>query len=97
MTEERKVWKQERPTWCPKPDCDFKRRVMDSLCGGRLPEPVPHAGDFNTVRICFNDDLTPDVPVMPIMFNESDLNWLRWIFDALDGRSTSFKGTEKIQ
>ena len=22
-----------------------------------------------------------------------DLNWLRWIFDALDGRETSFVGT----
>lgn len=90
-----KAWKQERPTWCPRPGCEFRRRVMDSLCGGYLPQPIPHAGDFNTFRVCFNDDETPDIPVLPIMFNKSDLNWLRWIFDALDGRDTSFVGTKQ--
>ncbi|KKL58602.1 hypothetical protein LCGC14_2223760 [marine sediment metagenome] len=96
MTEQ-KVWKQERPPWCSNSTCLFKRRVMDSLCGGEMPEPVPHAGDYNTFRICFNDDETPVCPVLPIMFNRTDLNWLRWIFDALDGRQTSFVGTRKVE
>lgn len=90
---EQKVWKQERPTWCPNPTCLFKRRAMDSICGGELPEPIPHAGDCNTFRFCVNDDETPDASVLPLLVNRSDLNWFRWIFDALDGRQTSFVGT----
>ncbi len=86
---EQKIWKQERPSWCPKRDCEFRRRVMDSMCGGCLPEPLPHADDLNTFRVCLNDAAIP----MPFLLNKSDLNWLRWIFDALDGRQTSFTGT----
>ncbi len=91
-----KVWKQERPAWCPKSNCNFRRRVMDSLCGGSLEYPIPHAGDVNIFRVCFNDDETPAVPALPIMFNATDLNWLRWIFDALDGRETGFVGTKQV-
>ena len=79
------IWKQERPSWCPHTDCIFLRRAMDHLCGGQLPKPEPHDGDVNTQRICINAGL----PVFDLQVNHSDLDWLRWIFDALDGKATS--------
>lgn len=88
-------WKQRRPDWCPKANCIFKRRAMDSICGGFLPEAIEHAGDFNTFCFCINDDETPDVPVLPLMVNKSDLDWFRWIFDALDGKRTSWLSMTK--
>lgn len=90
VIDEHKIRRQERPSWCPKLDCLFKRRVMDSICGGELPEPILHAGDLNTFRICLNDDEVADVPVLPILINKGDLNWFRWVLDALDGRHTDF-------
>ena len=79
-------YRQERPSWCPKTDCIFIRRAMDAWCGGELPELVPHDGDFNTHRICWYGGQGPD----PYMVNENDLDWLRWILDALDGKKTSW-------
>lgn len=81
-------WKQERPSWCPYSDCIFKRRVQDAFCGGNLPEPSPHNGDFNHYRICFSgfeDGLGEEYQV-----NNTDLEYLRWVFDALDGKKTSW-------
>lgn len=69
-------WKQERPAWCPHIDCVFQRRATDHLCGGQLPAPEPHDGDFNTHRICINAGL----PVFDLQVNASDLDWIRWIF-----------------
>ncbi|HDZ25291.1 hypothetical protein LCGC14_1831940 [marine sediment metagenome] len=77
-------FKQERPFWCGHLDCLFLRRVMDSLCGGQLPSPEPHEGDLNTHHICIRTDTVFDLQV-----NFSDLDWFRWVFDALDGKKTS--------
>ena len=41
-----KTYKQERPAWCPNQSCGFSRRVLDGLCGGKLPEPMAHGGDY---------------------------------------------------
>ena len=80
-------WKQERPEWCPYPDsCTFLRRTQDAFCGGELPEPVDHDGVDNTHRLCIHDETgTADYQVNP-----TDLDGLRWIFDALDGKKTSW-------
>ncbi len=82
-------WKQERPTWCPHTDCIFKRRVMDGMCGGGLPNPVEHDGDFNNYRFCLNG-AADNGGVFDLQVNDTDLGWFRWIFDALDGKTTSW-------
>lgn len=78
-------YNQEKPSWCPHESCEFLRRVEDSLCGGSLPTPEPHDGDLNTHRLCINTDEVFDLQV-----NVSDVDWFRWIFDAIDGKSTSW-------
>jgi hypothetical protein len=83
------TWKQERPEWCPHTECIFKRRAMDSLCGGELPKPEPHGADFNTHRFCIREpESTP--PIWDLQVNGTDLDWLRWVLDALDGKKTSW-------
>ena len=86
---ETQTWKQERPTWCPHTDCLFRRRVTDDLCGGQLPEPVPHDETPNTHRVCFNG-VAENGGVLDLQVNGSDLEWMRWVLDALDGRETSW-------
>lgn len=91
---EAKVWKQERPAWCPHNDCIFKRRLMDEACVGELPEPADHgdAKRVNTHRLCINAD-SPDESrkmLTDLQVNKSDLDWFRWLFDAIDGRKTSW-------
>ena len=82
-------WKQERPSWCPHKDCQFLRRAMDDMCGGKLPIPTEHEGQFNTHRFCMSCfDGDPHVDFF--MVNDNDLQWLRWIFDAMDGMETSW-------
>ena len=81
-------WKQERPNWCHYSDCGFRRRVQDAFCCGELPKPDPHHDDFNYYRICINGidgEIREDYLVNP-----ADLEYMRWIFDALDGKSTSW-------
>lgn len=78
-------YKQERPSWCPHGDCGFLRRIQDSFCGGKLPSPEPHGGDMNTHRLCINAEGVFDLQV-----NASDLDWFRWVFDAIDGKRTSW-------
>jgi hypothetical protein len=56
-----------------------------------LPKPEPHDGDVNTHRICIN----AGEPIFDLQVNASDLLWFRYIFDALDGRSTSFVGSSR--
>jgi len=74
----RVTWRQERPSWCPHKDCLFKRRAVDSLCGGGLPEPAPHDGDENTHRLCINAD-----PIFDLQVNRADIGWFKWIFEAM--------------
>lgn len=84
-----KEWKQERPDWCPHPTCLFKRRVQDAMCCGDLPEPAPHDGDENIYRICLNG-AADNGGVFDLQVNDTDLGYFRWIFDALDGKATSW-------
>ena len=80
------IYKQEKPEWCKHKDCIFQRRVCDELCGGKLPKPEPHDGDLNYYRIC----VRTDGEIFDLKVNDSDLGWLRWVFDALDGKKTSW-------
>lgn len=81
-------WKQERPEWCKHWDCLFLRRAMDSTCGGKLPVPEKHDMGYNTHRLCMRFE--DNGQVIDTQVNDTDLEWLRWIFDALDGKSTSW-------
>lgn len=81
-------WKQERPTWCRYADCMFKRRSQDALCCGDLSEPDPHENDFNYYRICVN--IPDDGTGCDYLVNNTDIEYLRWILDALDGKTTSW-------
>lgn len=80
---EKTFWKQERPFWCPHETCQFRRRVMDSMCGGELPEPAPHAGDMNTHRICLREYGQEEV--IDLMINRSDAGWFLFILRGLFG------------
>ncbi len=80
-------WKQERPTWCLHQDCQFLRRAMDGMCGGKLEIPMEHEGGFNTHRFCIR---CTDNSLQDYQVNDNDLQWFRWIFDALDGKKTSW-------
>ncbi len=87
------IWKQERPKWCSFNDCGFKRRVQDAFCCGVLPEPAPHNGDFNDYRICLCGSEKHQVDGFNgehYQVNDTDLEYLRWIFDGLDGKKTSW-------
>ena len=79
-------WRQERPSWCPHPDCSFRRRAQDALCAGQLPAPEPHDGDHNTHRICIN----AGEPVFDLQINATDAEYFRWMLDATDGKQTSW-------
>ena len=81
-------WKQERPERCPHDDCNslFKRRVEDKICGCTLLVPQEHEGDKNPYRICLNFD----TEVIDIKINDTDTERFRWVFDALDGKKTSW-------
>lgn len=93
MMSHKNIFRQERPEWCPHNDCIFLRRVVDLICGGKLPKPVPHGKDFNIYRICIRES---SLPVFDLQVNKSDLDWLRWVFDALDGKKTSSLSDPKL-
>lgn len=77
--------KQERPSWCPHQECLFVRSAQGSMCGGQLPEPTEHAGGVNTHHFCLSEGGDSCYEV-----NDTDLEFFRWIFDALDGKITSW-------
>ena len=83
---ENKTWKQERPAWCPHPDCLFVRRAMDAICVGHLPKPEPHDGDENIHRWCLNG-AADNGGVFDLQINNTDLWWFRQMFSALDGKA----------
>lgn len=85
------TYKQEKPTWCTHQDCVFQRRALDDLCGGKLTKPESHNGDFNLYRLC----IRTNGEVFDLQVNNSDLDWFRWIFDALDSKKTSFLSLDK--
>ena len=61
---------------------------MDDMCGGHLPTPVEHDGDFNHHRFCLNG-VADNGGVFDLQVNNSDLWWFRWLFDALDGKNSA--------
>ena len=77
-----KVWRQERPEWCPHQSCQFVRRVTDAMCCGNLPEPQEHDGDFNIYRLCLNG-AADDGGVFDLQINKTDISWFRWLFNAV--------------
>jgi hypothetical protein len=81
MTKKKK-WFQERPKWCPNPDCEFKRIAVDHICVGKLPEPIPHNNDENTHRMCLHQPVD-NTDVFEWQINSSDVSWFRWLFDAI--------------
>ena len=90
------VYRQERPAWCPHQDCLFRRRVTDAACGGELPRPEAHDGDMNTHRLCIRPGHAEGSPeVVDLQVNKPDLEWLRWLFDGLDGKCTSWLSQRK--
>jgi len=91
------TYKQERPVWCPHQDCQFRRRAMDSLCGGMLPKEVKETDQFdqlhvNDMRVCLNEthQPPPNHKIVDFKVNDGDLDWFRFVFDALDGKETSW-------
>lgn len=86
--DEKNQFKQEKPSWCQHSSCIFLRRVQDNLCGGELPAPKPHDGDLNTHRICIKTEGV--FGLFSLQVNVSDLDWFRWVFDAIDGKKTSW-------
>ena len=78
-------WEQERPGFCPHQDCIFKRRVMDHMCVGDLPEPAPHDGDFNNHRLCLNGADSTGA-VFDLQINDSDIWWFKFLFEALSSK-----------
>ena len=81
-----KITQQVRPGWCQHPDCLFVRQATNAVCGGNLPESSEHDGGFNYYRVC----LRSDGEIFDFRVNDTDLDWFRWIFDALDGKKTSW-------
>ena len=94
-------YEQVRPKWCKHHSCIFKRRAMDNICGGDLPEPQDHGKckKVNTHRVCIRFE--EEGVITDIQLNDTDLDWFRWIFDALDGEKTSWistsDGTKKLE
>lgn len=55
------IWKQQRPGWCPHPNCAYRMSTQDALCVGELPAPLDHDGTLNTHRLCIVQS-APDDP-----------------------------------
>jgi len=66
---------------------------MDAICGGQLPAPEPHDGDFNTHRFCING-ASDTGGIFDLQVNKTDLWWFRFIFDSLDGKNTAGNNEE---
>ena len=71
----------DRPPWCPFPSCTFLHQSQDAICAGRLPQPEDHRDDFNTHRLCFQDDTGG--PPMNLQVNRSDLFWIRLVCEQV--------------
>jgi len=76
------VFIQQRPAWCPHQTCQFKRRVTDTMCAGRLPKRESHDGDHNTHRLCLNG-ASDSGAVFDLQINKTDVYWFRWLFEAI--------------
>ncbi|MBW8034869.1 MAG: hypothetical protein FVQ79_04285 [Planctomycetes bacterium] len=75
MSDMVKVYKNERPKWCPHAEaCNFQKQAVSLLCCGELPEPIEHDGDFNTHRFCINNT-EDNFGVFDLQINKSDVWW----------------------
>jgi hypothetical protein len=70
--------KPRRPEWCGHLSCKPLIGWDNKMCGGCLPEPVPHDGDFNTHRLCIEAD-----GVIDLMVNRSDCYLLGLVVERL--------------
>lgn len=61
------------------------------MCGGQLPTPADHgeAKGINTHRICIDTRETGH-GIFDLQVGTHDVEYLRWIFDAIDGKKTSW-------
>lgn len=76
------IFVQERPPWCPHPDCQFLRIGCGLMCCGKLPRPVEHDRDFNTHRFCLYG-AGDGGGVFDLQVNKTDLFWFDMMFDHL--------------
>jgi len=81
-SDDKKIWRQERPNFCPHLECQFIFRVMDAMCGGTLPIPNPHNGQLNTHRFCLND-VDRKGEIFDLTVNKNDIDWFRKLFDKM--------------
>lgn len=72
-------WKNERPGFCPHPDCTFKMRAQDRICIGALQAREEHDDDYNTHRLCID----AGGPVFDLQVNRSDVYHFRRLFNAI--------------
>ena len=75
-------WNQQRPEWCPHPDCRFAIRSQDSLCIGELPNPMDHEGIENTHRLCQRGAEDDGQWLHTVEWNRGDAWNLRRVIDA---------------
>lgn len=80
------VWKQQRPDWCPHPDCAYRASSQGCLCVGELPEPTPHYGDFNTHRLCIAQSCPGDDEwLFKLEINSGDANGIARVLGRVFG------------
>jgi hypothetical protein len=83
------TWENKnRPRWCPHQDCKFRLQFQDAMCGGELPDPAEHDGDFNHLRICLNG-AADNGGVFDLQINRTDIFHLRRLFDSLQKAESS--------
>jgi hypothetical protein len=80
-----------RPQWCPHQDCRFQVQFQEAMCGGDLPAPSEHDGDFNHHRLCLAG-AADNGGVFDLQINKTDIFHLRRIFDKLQQASSSTHG-----
>lgn len=72
----------KRPEWCPHSTCIFVVNMQDKICGGHLPEPVEHDGDYNIHRLCLEGAL-PNGEIFDLQIHNSDIFCFNRVFSAL--------------
>lgn len=77
----------KRGDWCPHSECGFARQVGGNMCVGHLPKPVLHDGYPNRYRLCLKG-AADDGGVFDLQVCDGDLDCLRELFGALQGRET---------
>ena len=75
-----------RPEWCPHQSCKPIHLSANCICGGQLPEPLPHERDNNTMRLCLKQFDSDDATVFEI--NHSDILWIERVLYALKERES---------